>query len=135
MPNLPGARLKGDSFSGGRILTFQVNKNRPGAHVLYSASLKERRNGIRIYRKLKGKAGPGAFRFHQRLRSAVLEPPAPFAGAAIARCDADSVSPLWSGDLTLDFPGRPNFPIAGPGVHVSLEHARRTRGDTTSFTF
>lgn len=126
---LPGARLKGVSFAGGRILVFQVNKNRPKSRVIYSASLKERRHGVRIYRELTGSAGPASFRFHRRLRSAVLEPPAPFAGVAVARRDPDTVSPLWRGDLTLDFLGLPAFPIAGAAVHVSLNHARREPGE------
>jgi hypothetical protein len=130
-----GARLKGVSFADGRILTFQVNKNRAEGRTLYSASLKERRDGMKIFREVKGLVGPGAFRFDRRLRKATLAPPAPFAGTASTSRSADSVSPLWRGSLTLDFPGHRNFPLAGPDVHVSLNHARRTPGDSSGVSF
>lgn len=131
----PGARLKGVSYAGGRILKFQVNKNRPEARVLYSASLSERRGGMRIFREVKGTAGPGAFRFGRHLRVATLAPPTPFGGSASTHRSPDAVSPLFRGDLTLDFPGQADFPLAGPEVHVSLEHARRTRGNSSGVAF
>lgn len=131
----PGARLKGVSYAGGRILKFQVNENRPGAEVLYSASLSERRGGIRIFRELRGTTGPGSFRFDRQLRTAKLAPPAPFAGSASTRRSPDAVSPLFRGDLTLDFPGHADYPLAGPRVHVSLVHARRTPGSSTGVSY
>ncbi|MBS1878367.1 MAG: hypothetical protein JST31_02530 [Actinobacteria bacterium] len=131
-PGLPGARLKGVSYAGGRILLFQFNKNRPRARTLFRATLKERRGGLSIFREVRGVAAPGAFRFGRRLRKVTLAPPAPFAGTASTRRSPDAVSPLWSGDLTVDFPGNFGFPIAGPAVHVSLEHARRTPGDSSA---
>ena len=57
-----------------------------------------------------------------------MSPPAPFAGTAHLSREADSVSPLISGDLTLAFPGH-TVPLAGREVHVSLEHARITHGE------
>lgn len=47
-----------------------------------------------------------------------------------------ALSPLFTGDLTADFPGR-SVRMAGPGVHVSLVHARLTRSsspDTASIS-
>ena len=90
---------------------------------------------MKIYREIKGIAGPGAFRFDRRLRTATLAPPAPFAGSASTRRSPDAVSPLWPGNLTLDFPGDASFPLTGPEVHVSLNHARRTPGDSTGVSF
>lgn len=128
-PNEPGARLKGASFSGGKILQFQFNKNRPKGQTLYQASLRERRGGVTIFREVKGVDGPAAFRFGRSLRTARLSPAAPFTGTGALGRSADSVSALWMGSLGVDFPGRPAYPIAGPSVHVSLMHARRIQGE------
>ena len=49
---------------------FQVNKNRPRARAVYTASLRERRDGISIYREVKGVAPASAFRFDPNLRAA-----------------------------------------------------------------
>lgn len=125
---LPGAMLKGISYAHGRTLKFQLNKNRPGAQTLYTASLAERRDGIKIYRELTGTAPASAFRYDARVRTATVSPPAPFSGSAHVSREADAVSPLIAGDLTLAFPGH-TVPLAGPEVHVSLEHARITHGE------
>jgi len=131
----PGARLRGVSYAHGRILDFQVNKNRPsGAPTVFQASLRERRDGIRIYRAVQGAVGSAAFRFDRDLRTATLSPPAPFSGSASLGRSRNSVRPVWTGGLTLDFPGRSNLPIAGPSVHVSLVHARFTCGGNGEVT-
>lgn len=123
----PGARLRGVSFARGRSLSFQVNKNSPRAQSVFTASLKERSGGIRIDRELTGVAPPSAFRFDPHLRTATLTPRAPFFGSASLSRSKDSFSPIWTGDLKLAFPGRSAVSLAGPGVHVSLVHARFTR--------
>jgi hypothetical protein len=125
-PSEPGGRLRGISFAHGRNLSFQVNKNGPRTRTVFTASLKERRDGIRIVRELAGAAPPSAFRFDPHLRTATLSPRAPFLGSASLRRSRNSFSPIWTGDLRLDFPGR-SVSLAGPGVHVSLVHARFTR--------
>ncbi|HEX5592697.1 MAG TPA: hypothetical protein VFX35_05060 [Solirubrobacterales bacterium] len=130
-PGIPGARLKGLSFAHDRILTFQVNKNNRRSRVVYSASVHEQRDGIRIYRTIQGTAGPGAFSFDRDLDSATLRPPAPFSGSATLRRDPDSLLAGWQGNLQLTFPGH-TIPLADPGVHVSLVHAHLTGGDSGS---
>jgi hypothetical protein len=128
-PGEPGARLRGISFAHGHSLSFQLNKNGPRAPAVFTASLKERRGGIRIDRELTGEAPPGAFRFDRHLRTATVSPRAPFSGSASLSRSRNSFSPIWTGDLKLDFPGRSAVPLAGPGVHVSLVHARFTRSN------
>jgi hypothetical protein len=130
-PGEPGARLKGISYEAGRVLKFEINKNRPRGKTLFTASLAERAHGIRIYRELSGVAPASAFRYDRKVRTATLSPPAPFAGTASLRRDKNMVSPLWSGNLTLAFPGH-TVPIAGPAVHVSLEHAKLQYGNEGS---
>jgi hypothetical protein len=129
-PGEPGARLHGISFAHGRSLTFQVNKNGPRARTVFTASLKERHRGLRIYREVSGTAPASAFRFEPHLRTATLSPPSPFSGSASLSHGKNSVSPLWRGNLKLDFPGHA-VSLAAPGVHVSLVHARFTRSSTS----
>jgi hypothetical protein len=128
-----GARLKGLSFAHDRILTFQVNKNSAHSNVVYSASVREQREGITIDRAIEGTAGPSAFHFDPGLRRATLSPPAPFSGSATARRNPDSLLLKWQGSLELNFPGR-TIPLAQPNVHVSLVHAHFTRSSDSSVT-
>jgi hypothetical protein len=128
-PGEAGARLRGISFAHDRSLSFQINKNRSTAKTIFTASLKERRHGIRIYRQLAGVAPPNAFRFNRFLRSSTLSPPRPFTGTASLRRTENSTAPTWTGDLSLSFPGRPLVPIAGNSVHVSLVHAHFTKSN------
>jgi len=130
-PGLPGARLKGLSFAHDRILTFQVNKNSRHARVVYSASLREQYDEVHIYRTIQGKTGPGAFSFDQDLGRATLKPPEPFSGSATLRRDPDSLLADWQGNLKLAFPGH-TVPLADPGVHVGIAHARLTRSDDSN---
>jgi hypothetical protein len=132
-PRLPGARLAGISYANGRTLKFRFNKNRPGGKTLFSASLSERRDGIRIYRELSGVAAAGAFRYDPLLRTATLSPPAPFSGSARLTRERNSVSPLFAGNLTLAFPGH-SVGLGGREVHVSLVHARLHKGDGGTVT-
>jgi len=129
-PGEAGARLRGASFAGGSSLSFQVNKNGPRARVVFTASIRERRDGIEIYRTVGGTAPGRTFRFERLLRTATLKLPPPFWGSASLARSEDSFSPLWTGDLRIDFPGHSRIPLAGPGVHVSLVHAHFTRSDT-----
>jgi hypothetical protein len=126
-PGEPGARLRGISFAHGRNLSFQVNKNGPKARTVFTASLRERRGGIRISRELTGVEKPSAFHFDPHLRTATLSPGAPFSGSASLSRSRNSFSPIWTGGLKLAFPGHSGVLLAGPGVHVSLVHARFTR--------
>jgi hypothetical protein len=132
-PGLPGARLRGASYANGRTVKFQINKNRPTAKTIFTASLAERRGGIKIFRELIGVAPADAFRYDPQVRTATLSPPAPFAGTAHLTRSRNSVSPLLGGDLKLTFPGH-TVRLTGPGVHVSLEHARLTHGDGGNIT-
>lgn len=129
-PSEPGARLRGISFAHGRRLFFQVNKNSPKARTVFAASLRERRGELWIDREVTGVVEPGAFRFDSHLQTATLSPGAPFSGSASLSRSRNSISPTWTGGLKLAFPGHAGVPLAGPGVHVSLVHARftRTRG-------
>lgn len=118
----PGAVLKGISYAHGRALSFQVNKNHKRGRALFQAEMRERRDRVSIYRAVEGWLPPSAFRYDPDLKSATLSPPNPFSGSATLSRAPNSVSPLWGGDLAVDFPGR-TVRLAGPGMHVSLVHA------------
>lgn len=120
---IPGARLRISSRAGG--LSLQVNQNRPGARVLYSAQMSERRGRIAITRSVEGRTRSGAFRFDPNLDTATLAPPAPFSGSAAFHRNA-AVSNQWTGSLALDFPGRSNVRLTGPGLKATLVPARHT---------
>jgi hypothetical protein len=121
-PGGRGARLRGTSLAHGRALSFQVNKNYARGKALFEAQLKERRDGVSIYRFADGWLPSSAFHYDPDLRTATLSPPAPFSGSATLSRSRNSVVPRWGGDLTIEFPGR-TVSLAGPGMHVNLVHA------------
>jgi hypothetical protein len=127
--DLPGGRLRGFSAAHGRVLKFQVNKNRPASRTVLTASVRERHDGVLIQRSLQGTYPARAFSFDRSLSGATLSPRAPFSGSASLTRGRNSAQPLWRGDLSVDFLGRSNVPLAGPDVFVSLVHARFTRSD------
>ncbi len=121
---LPGARLRSVSRRGDRRLSLQLNKNRPRKATIFSASIAERRGEIRIERSVSGRQAARAFEYDPLLRTATVAPGAPFSGSASFRRGA-APDNRWTGDLSLDFPGESNVPLAGSGFTVHLVHARR----------
>lgn len=120
----PGAHLSGVSFDRGRKVAFDFVKNHPErGRVKYEAEIRERRAGVSIYRAVAGWAEAGAFRFAADLSTASVRPRYPFAGSASLVRRRDSVFPGWTGDLSVDFIGRPNVRLAGPRVHASIVHS------------
>ena len=87
-------------------LNSRSTRTTPTGRRLFSASLTERLDGVRIHRDVAGIATASAFRYNGDLKSAVLSPPAPFSGSASLRYDKNSASPLFTGNLRLAFPGR-----------------------------
>jgi hypothetical protein len=103
-----------------------VNQNRPGAAVRFSASIEEKRHGMWTSRGVEGRQPAGAFAFDPLLRSAHLAPSGPFSGEAVFRREA-APRKRWTGDLAVDFPGRPGVRLAGAGIRAGLVHARVTK--------
>jgi hypothetical protein len=123
--SLPGARLDVEKrFPNGHGLEFDATQNRPGAKTAVSIEIQEEREELEIYRATSILAGADALRYDRHLRTATVRPPAPFAGYGSFRCNAGRAS--WSGNLTVDLPGRSNVPIVGSGFRASLEHPHRT---------
>jgi hypothetical protein len=122
---LPGARLDVDKnlFDKYR-LEFDAVQPRPGSRTVVSAEVDEHRGEIGIYRVTWTVAGAAALHFDRHLRSATVRPPAPFAGHGTFHADAPRAR-RWTGNLTVDFPGRADVPITGPGFSADLAHPRR----------
>jgi hypothetical protein len=119
---LPGARLRLRARRGSFRLNLQANKNRPKAGTRFEIETREKRGRISILRDRTLWVGGGAFDYDPLLRAATLDPPAPFSGrASFHRSAAPADS--WTGNLTVDLPGRSNLPLADPGVGATLIHA------------
>jgi hypothetical protein len=96
-----------------------LSKHRPGAAAEIFARLKEFENGIAIERTI-GRRIPGRdFEYDPSLHTAIVRPPAPFAGSA--RFDlGEKPGRRWSGDLSADFPGRSDVALTGPLLRATL---------------
>jgi hypothetical protein len=114
-----GARLRLHARSGSFGLNLQANKNRPGARTRFEVDTREKRRGISISRSRTLWVGAGAFTYDPLLRTATLAPPAPFSGRAGFRRGAIAAN-RWTGDLTVDLPGRSDVPLAGAGIGATL---------------
>lgn len=98
---------------------LSVHKSRPGAAALISASTSEYTNGIAIRRFERRWMPSRDFTYDRRLRTATVEPPAPFAGSG--RFDlGKKAGRRWSGDLTVDLPGSSAVPLTGPALRAFL---------------
>jgi hypothetical protein len=119
---LPGARLRLRSRRGPFHLALQANKNRPRAGTRFEVETRERRGRVAISRSRTIWAGSGAFAYDPLLRTATLDPPPPFSGQAAFRRDAAPAN-RWTGNLTVDLPGRSDVPLTGAGVGATLSPA------------
>lgn len=125
---LPGARLRVLPKHGkASALDFAVRKNRPSARSLLTVRVKERRHGIDISRGMEALVGSAAFDYDPLLRTATVAPPAPFDGSASFHRNAPPAS-RWTGNLTVDLPGRADVPLSGPGFRVTLVPAHWSKG-------
>lgn len=95
-------------------------------HRYFYAELFENGYQVDINRKVEVKgANPGTFVVDAALTSAAVTPPWPFRGGGHLEQERPSVfleppDPLWTGDLTVSFPGAPEVPLIGPGLEASL---------------
>lgn len=124
-----GARVVARSATDKHTLFLQVNKNRRDASVRVETSLEERRGKLLVNREVVTRYPADSFSFDPLLRSATLAPAAPFSGSATFQRDAKPAN-RWTGNLTLDFPGRADVPLAGWRFHAALVRAKRTEEET-----
>jgi hypothetical protein len=101
---------------------LSVVKNRPSAPARIEASVSEYSGGISIERFTMLLMPAGSFRYDPRLQTAALHPSAPFAGTG--RFDrSKKAAKRWSGDLTVDMPGRADVRLTGSALRATLVHA------------
>jgi len=120
-----GAKLVARSATAKRAIYLQVNKNHQHARVRVEASLEERRGRLIVSREVANFFPPAAFDFDAPLQTADLSPSAPFSGSAGFHRNAKPAN-QWTGNLSVDFPGRANVPLAGHRFTSALGHWERT---------
>ncbi|HEX5711966.1 MAG TPA: hypothetical protein VFX85_01485 [Solirubrobacterales bacterium] len=116
---LPGARLRARSLGDGPRFELQANKNRPNKRSRFEVDLREERGPISISRHTEVWLGSTAFQYDPLLETATLQPPAPFSGRAnfYRRLAPEN---RWSGNLTVDLPGRSGLPLTGSRIQATL---------------
>jgi len=123
--SVKGARLIARFASARESRFLQANRNRPGGRVYLEVDVEERHRGLIVDRQVGGYFPAGAFEFASPLRTATLAPPAPFAGHATFHRNAKARN-RWTGNLTVDLPGRADVPLAGGSFKTALAHWSRT---------
>ncbi len=99
-----------------------VFKRQPGAAAQMFASMREYVNGVSISRYASLRMPGKYFTYDHRLRTATVRAPAPFSGSA--RYDRDKkAGQRWSGDLTVDMPGRSGVALTGQTLRAYLVRA------------
>ncbi len=120
--SLPGARLDVEKRRPEKYrLEFDAIQSRPGARTRVSVEVEEHQGEMEIHRSTWTVASASALSYDRRLRTAMVGPPAPFAGHGSFHSNARGAS-QWTGNLTVDLPGRLDVPITGPGFWADLEH-------------
>lgn len=98
---------------------LSVHKRRPGAAAQIAASTSEYSDGILIDRYEQLQMPGRDFTFDRHLRTASVHPPDPFSGSA--QFDLrKKAGRRWSGDLSVDLPGRSGVPLTGPTLRATL---------------
>lgn len=123
---LPGARLRARLGDRQNSLELELKKNRPDAPTRIEVLASEMRNDIVIRRGVSGTVGSAAFEYDPLLRRARVDPPTPFDGSATYRRNAKPAN-SWTGNLTVDLPGRSNVRLTGAAVRTSVVHAQWDR--------
>ena len=125
-PHFPGAELEVVGNRRRQSLHLTAVKNRPRARVRLEASISEEKEGIRIARFIGMLAPSHAFEYDPKVKAATISPPTPFSGAAHFVRSAKPAN-RWTGDLTVDLPGRSGVKLTGSQIQAKLLHAHWER--------
>lgn len=87
--------------------------------TLFTATAEEARPHLAIVR-IAALRKHSPIHANESLSAASVSPPAPFRGTGRYRALPDG-SNTWSGDLSVNFPGAPRFPLTGPSFETFLE--------------
>lgn len=120
-----GARLDVERYRGESRIELGAEQVGPDSKTIIGVEATERRHGLGIQRATSVVARSSALRHDRRLRMATLRPPAPFAGHGTFRRAARPAN-RWTGNLTVDLPGRSDVPLTGRsfGQRSSLDRPR-----------
>lgn len=124
--HFPGAQLTA-KHRGSRRFEFSAMKNSPSRPARFTAWVSEHRGSLFISRGVETTAGPDTFDFDVPSGIAHVSPPKPFSGEASYLRPSGKRS-SWHGDLSVDFPGRSNFRLTGPGTRSNLIRAALNPG-------
>lgn len=87
--------------------------------TLFFATREESRGKLAIVR-MAVRRKHSRIRTNEALTAASLSPPSPFHGTGRYRAAPDGSS-AWSGGLSVNFPGKPRYPLTGPEYETFLE--------------
>ncbi len=121
-PFEPGAKLDVDALGSKLGPHLTIIKNGPKARVHYEAEVAEVHNEVTIVRAANFVAPATTFSYDPKVRTAVIRPPAPFSGSAKFSRDAKPAN-RWTGNLTIDLPGRAGVALTGGELRAKLVHA------------
>jgi hypothetical protein len=86
----------------------------------FFVATEEARGSIAIFRGARAEGDPDAVSADNALTRADLKPPSPFHGSGHYRAAADG-GKTWSGDLSVSFPGAPDYKLTGDPFEPTLE--------------
>jgi len=103
---------------------FEVIENRGAKRARLSASVAEDLGSVIVLRGIERKVPASWFSYRPTLATARFDPnaPGPFSGSASFRRAAGPTK-NWTGDLSVDLPGRSDVPLVGPGIHAAVSRA------------
>jgi hypothetical protein len=96
---------------------LEATRKRGAARFLAATQHTEGR--LAIYRTAYVRAPSKVFSANGSLSSASLSPPAPFSGAGSLQRGPQGAK-LWTGSLSVSFPGEPHVPLTGPQFKTQL---------------
>ncbi|MGH2974360.1 MAG: hypothetical protein ACRDLL_05760 [Solirubrobacterales bacterium] len=97
--------------------TLEVSRKRDATR--FFAATQHTEGQLAIYRTAYAKAPSAAFTANGPLSSASLTPPAPFSGSGSFQRGPQG-SKLWTGSLSVSFPGASHIPLTGPQFKTQL---------------
>lgn len=121
-PSIPGAQLEAFADGSQEGPHVKVVKNRPNAPAHFEAGAGEVREGIAIDRLIGIVAPPSSFKYDAGVKRATVHPPSPFSGTARFYRDG-TPGGRWTGNLTVDLPGRAGVKLTGASAQATLAHA------------
>lgn len=121
-PFLPGAELSVGANRSKLGPHLRVVKNRPDARAHYEAGVSEIHDGVSIGRFASLIAPANTFTYDTKVQTATLRPPTPFSGSAQFH-RAAKPSNRWTGNLTVDLPGKAGVQLTGGNLQAKLAHA------------